>query len=1131
MHLLRTEQRSLDEAEAAVDLGQTPAGILFLSFSDSDLGLVAAAAGRRPANAMSLRLANLGMLKHPYSVDLYVERAASQARFVLIRLLGGLDYWRYGAEEFFRAARARNFALAIVPGDATEDPRLDAASTVPSADLHHIHAAFQHGGTEHIATLLDFIESRAGTSRAWQEPAALAVIAAGRFETDCRRLDGAKGHALIVFYRSFMLAGDTAPIGALADALAARGFDVTAIFVTSLKDADAIAFVRAELARGKPDVIINTTGFSARLDTQVGVLDGAGAPVLQAIFTSATEARWQENPRGLGAADLAMNVVLPEMDGRLITRAIACKAEAGHRADFEFTPRIHAPLRSRVSFVADLAAGWVKLRKTSRAARKIACVLSDYPSRQGRGGYAVGLDTAKSVASIAGSMREAGYGIGPLPRTDELMRHLEVGASTERLTLADYVLALDAMPPAFVESMRAQWGSPAAEAGDDAFTFPVARAENLIVALQPDRGITANRKADYHNTGLPPCHSYVAFYVWLRQHEKIDAMIHCGTHGTLEWLPGKAAALMGDCAPEAVLGALPVIYPFIVNNPGEAAQAKRRICALTIGHMTPPLTQAGSHGVALEIEALFDEYAIADSLDPKRARLLAQAILARAKETGLFQDSGLKDDAGPAVALRQLDAWLCDLKDMRIADGLHVFGQSPEANLRDATVAVLTQTLQPAHGETGTGDDAAARLTALIDRCGEAERASLLAALDGCFVAPGPGGAPSRGRIDVLPTGRNLYGIDPRAVPTRTAWEIGQRAAQEVLNRHVQDHGDWPKRIVMDLWASATMRTGGDDLAQAFALIGVAPLWDNASSRVTGFKIVSPACLTHPRVDVTLRISGLFRDVFPAQIALFDQAVRAVSELDEEDDVNPCAAARRLAPTFPLRVFGAAPGGYGVGLTREIDEDSSLTRHELGARYLAAASHAYRGAQGEGVATTAFAERVAAADALIHVQDQDEQDILDADDMVDHEGGFAAAAQMLGNDAPVYHVEAARPGAIKVRTLAQEIARVVRARASNPRWIAGQMRHGHRGAAEIAGTIDRLFALAVLSDAVASQHFELLFEATLGTPAVRDFLIDANPNAARAIAKRFEEALARGLWQSRRNSTHARLALTREAPG
>jgi len=1130
MHLLRTETRSFDEAEAAVDLGQSPAEILFLSFSDSDLSLVATAAQRRPHGAMSLRLANLASLKHPYSVDLYIEKAASQARFVLIRLLGGLDYWRYGIEEFSSAARAKNFSLAIVPGDATEDARLGAASTLPAGDLRHIHAAFQHGGTEHIAMVLDFAANYARAPLGWCEPfLSFTLPTAGRFEAGCRKRDCTIGQALVVFYRSLMLAGDTAPINALADALAARGLDVTAIFVASLKDVEAIAFIRAALARDRPDVIVNTTGFSARLDAEAGVLDGADAPVLQAIFAGETEAHWRETPRGLGAADLAMNVVLPEMDGRLITRAIACKAEAGHRPDLEFTPRIHAPQPSRVNFVADFAAAWVKLRRTPRANRKIACVLSDYPGKEGRSGYAVGLDTGKSVASIAKSLREAGYDIGPLPHPDALMQHLEKVAPAERLTLSDYISVLDAMPPDFVQPMLAHWGPPDAEAPGGSFAFPVLRAKNLLVTLQPDRGTAANRKADYHNTGLPPRHSYVAFYVWLRQYEKIDAMIHCGTHGTLEWLPGKAVALTDECAPEAVLGALPVIYPFIVNNPGEAAQAKRRICALTIGHMTPPLTLAGSHGPALEIEALVDEYAIAESLDPKRARLLAQAILARAKEAGLLQDSGLRDTADPAVALRHLDAWLCDLKDMRIADGLHVFGQSPEATLRDATVETLAQTLrQGCTQEADGGPSLPEQMRALIDRCGEAESTSLLAALDGRFVVPGPGGAPSRGRVDVLPTGRNLYGIDPRAVPTRTAWEIGQNAATEVLNRHVQDHGEWPKAIVMDLWASATMRTGGDDLAQAFALMGVRPIWDYASSRVTGFEILSPACLKHPRVDVTLRISGLFRDVFPAQIALFDQAVQALSERDEDDDINPLAAARRLAPGIFFRVFGAAPGIYGIGLTRAIDENSSLSREKLGARYIAAASHAYGGAQGDGIATEAFAGRVAAADALIHVQDQDEQDILDADSIVDHAGGFAAAAKMLGNDAPVYHVESARPGALKVRTLEEEVARVVRARATNPRWIAGQMRHGHRGAAEIAGTVDNLFALAVLTDAVASRHFELLFEATLGTPSVRDFLVGANPKAARAIVKRFEEALSRGFWQSRRNSTLACLVSTRE---
>ncbi|WOJ91012.1 cobaltochelatase subunit CobN [Methylocapsa polymorpha] len=1127
MHLLRTQSRSFDEAEAAIDLAQTPADLVFLSFSDSDLKIVAEAA-RRADHPISLRLANIAQLKHPYSVDLYIEKVVSKARFVLVRLLGGLDYWRYGVEELARAARAQNFALAIVPGEALADERLDAASTLPVADLRRILASFQHGGVESIAELLDRINGFPRALTFQCEPP--APPAAGRFEAGCRTLEAAKGGAFIIFYRSFLLAADVAPIQALADALSTRGFSAISIFVASLKDAQAIDFLRAEIAREKPDVIINTTGFSARLDDSASVLDEADAPVLQAILAGSTETQWKTDARGLSAADLAMNIVLPEMDGRLITRAIAFKTQAEYREDLEFAPVVHAASTSRVNFVVDLARAWIRLRNTPRAERKIACVLSDYPSKAGRGGYAVGLDTPKSIASIAALLREAGYDIGPLLHEDDLMRRLEAAAVTERLSLAAYAEALRAMPPDFVKSVRAQWGEPEEDerAHAGAFEFSILRAGHLLIALQPDRGAALDRKADYHNAALPPRHFYIAFYVFLRQCEKIDAMIHCGTHGTLEWLPGKAVALDEDCAPEAVLGPLPVIYPFIVNNPGEAAQAKRRIGALTIGHMTPPLTEAGSHGAAIEIEALFDEYAAAEALDPKRARLLAKAILERAEETGLAQDCGLERGADPMEALTHLDGWLCDLKEMRIRDGLHVFGQSPGASLRDAAAGLLHNMQASSSAQGQSGADALEDTAALIESCGPAERAGLLAALDGRFVAPGPGGAPSRGRLDVLPTGRNLYGVDPRAVPTRTAWEIGRRAAREVLNRHAQDHGEWPKRIVLDLWASATMRTGGDDLAQGLALLGVAPVWDHASSRVTGFEIISPARLDHPRIDVTLRISGLFRDVFPAQIALFDQAVRAVSELDEDGDSNPLAAARRRTTGALSRIFGAAPQAYGIGVSRAIDGDPSLARDDLGRLYLAATSHAYGGARGEGVATAEFADRVATADALIHVQDQDEQDILDADAIIDHEGGFAAAAQMLGNDPAIYHVETTRPGAIKARTLQEEIARVVRGRASNPRWIAGQMRHGHRGGAEIAETIDHLFALAVLTDAVASQHFELMFEATCGAPAVRAFLIEANPKAALAIVERFEAALRRGFWQSRRNSTLAILAEMRE---
>lgn len=1126
MHLLRVETRTLEEGEAACDLGQSPGDILILSFSDSDLSLAAEAASRRAAPAMSLRLANLASLKHPYSVDLYLEKAAARARFVMIRLLGGLDFWRYGAEEFSRAAKAQGFSLAIVPGDANEDTRLDSISNLPAAELRRIHSAFQHGGIEEILSLLNVIEGRSGEAFPRQPPRESAALpAAGVFEAGCRQAGCAEGHALVLFYRAYMAAGDTSAIAALADALAARGLAVTALFVASLKDAEAAAFVADALARGAFDIVINTTGFAARLDNGASVLDQADAPVLQAIFAGSPQMQWRESPRGLGSSDLAMQVVLPELDGRLIACAVAFKEETPRRDDLEFSPRLHLSAPSRVNFAAELASNWVRLRKTPRALRKIACILPDYPRRQGRGGYAIGLDVPKSVASIASTLKEHGYEIPTLPPADEIIRCLEEGRAKVRFSLQDYRHALARMPPAFVASVEAAWGAAEEEARDDGFAFAIIRAGHLLIALQPDRGLPANRKSDYHDTALPPRHSYIAFYVWLRAQENVHAILHCGTHGTLEWLPGKAVALGEDCAPEAVLGPLPVIYPFIVNNPGEAAQAKRRTAALTIGHMTPLLMCAGNHGAAIEIESLFDEYASAQSLDPKRAARLAQAILAKAEGTGLLKDSGAEKASDPVEALRRLDAWLCDVKEMRIADGLHIFGQSPSSSMRDVMAQVLSEPC--AHHAESKGADCAAIL-GLIDRCGPSECAALIAALDGRFVAPGPGGAPSRGRIDVLPTGRNIYGVDPRAVPTRTAWDIGQRAAEEVLARHLQDRGEWPKRIVMDLWASATMRTGGDDLAQALALLGAAPTHDHATSRVTGFEIIPHARLGRPRVDVTLRISGLFRDTFPAQIALFDQAVRAISLLEEENDINPLAAAWRANGPL-IRIFGAPPGTYGIGLTQAIDADPMVSRQALGERYLDATSHGFSGPAADSMASDAFGRQVAAADAYVHVQDQDEQDILGMSEAADHEGGFAAAAQMLGNDTPLYHVETTRPGAIKVRTLKEEVARVVRGRAINPRWIEGQMRHGYRGAAEIAETIDNLYAMALLSDTVTSQHFELMFEATLGQPEVCDFLIDANPKAARAIACRFEDALARGFWRTRRNAPLARLAALREA--
>jgi len=1115
MHMLRVETRSIDGTAEAVDLDQTPADIVALSFTDTDLSVLAAAWEAQRDTLPSLRLANLTVLRHPFSVDLYFEKVIAKAKFVLVRLLGGKDYWRYGVDELAMLARERGIHLAIVPGDHREDARLDEASTVPVADLRRIGAYFASGGVENIAACLRFV---AGCLIEQEEaPEPVVVPAVGIFHR--KKAEHTKT-ALIVFYRAWMLAADTAPVTALADALAARGFAVTAVYVTSLKDEAVIAPLRDLITAETPDVILNLTAFSASLDGGGSVLDGADAPVVQLVLSGGGRAQWAESQRGLGPADLAMNVVLPEFDGRILAGAISFKGETERSEALEFTRLAHDPEPAGIAHAAGLAAGWTRLRQTPRGQRRLACILSDYPAKGGRTGYAVGLDTPRSVITISRRLAREGYDTGLPDDESALIGALAAGETTAILSIVAYERLLADLPAAFVDEVRAAWGSPNDDPAvmNGAFQIRVVRAGNLLVAVQPDRGNVGSRKTDYHSPLLPPRHLYVAFYLWLRHVERVHAIIQCGTHGTLEWLPGKAVALSDACAPQALLGPTPLIYPFIVNNPGEAAQAKRRCAAVTVGHLTPPLIAAGAHGASAELEGLFDEYAEAQSLDPRRAARLADVIMARARDTGLAAESGIVPGTELAEALMKLDAWLCDLKDMRVGDGLHVFGEAPEPARRADTAASLAAI---------SGADTSA-IESLLDACGEAEMRGLIAALDGKFVTPGPAGAPARGRTDVLPTGRNLYGIDPRAVPTRTAWEIGRRTAEEMLTRHVQDHGEWPRRVVLDIWGSASMRTGGDDLAQALALMGVRPRWDAGSNRVSGFDIMPLAAVGRPRVDVTLRISGLFRDVFPSQIALFDSVVRAVAEQEEAPEDNPLAASAKEGDAG-LRIFGAAPGQYGVGVSRLLNSGDWSERRMLGAAYLDATSHAY-GADAEGVpAAPDFRARVAEADAFVHVQDLADQDVLGADAFAEHEGGFAAAAASLGNSPALYHADTTTPDKSKIRTLREEVARTLRARATNPRWIAGQMRHGFRGAAEIAESVDNFFAYAALTDVTESRQFDLLFDATLGDEQVRTFLLEANLAAARGMAHKFDEAIRRGFWTTRRNSTSAILAALREA--
>ncbi len=1165
MHLLATTATSLDEIVEPVDLGQMPGDIVVASFAESDLAALAAAWAAERDAAPSLRLTPLRELRHPLSVDLWIDKVASHAKVIVLRLLGGLDWWRYGVEQLVGLARMRGIALALLPGEDRDDPRLAEASTLPAAELAVLLAYFREGGEANLCALLRRLAGHAGVPLDAPTPQPLPRLAAywpgvgaigvekliatlARFvpkpppeRISAKKLDapshsrltlplvgrvGAQrrggGRSLaprlptttptpplkgegnypvvaIIFYRAALLAADTAPIDTLCDALAARGLAPAPLVVTSLKEADAAAFVRDAIAQLKPALIITTTAFAAGdLFDQIGDI-----PVLQAVIATTRRAAWAASARGLGATDLAMHVVLPELDGRVLAGAIAFKHPREANETLSFTALANAPEPDRIEFVADRAAALARLQTLPRGARRIAVLMPDYPGAPGRSGFAVGLDVPASIVALLTDLADAGYTVAEAPTTSRgLLELITSGATESSLSLPDYTRLFLTLPADARTAIAARWGDPVTDPDvrDGAFHFRACVFGHVLVALPPDRGRASDRRADYHDATLPPRHALVAFALWLRHVGHADALVHMGAHGTLEWLPGKAVALTASCFPELLVGPLPVIYPFIVSNPGEAAQAKRRIGALTIGHLPPPLARAGLSEEARELERLVDEYAQADGLDRKRREKLARLIVETAQGSAFGREAGLARDTGPDEALRRIDAWLCDLKDLAIKDGLHVYGRPSK------------QTDGPDPGWEASA---------------AAEHEALLAALDGRRIAPGPAGAPARGRRDVLPTGRNLFTADPRTLPSPTAFDFGRLAAEEVLRNHLQTHGEMPRALVLDLWGSATLRTGGEELSQALWLMGCRPIWDHATARVTGIEVLPLASLGRARVDVTLRISGLFRDLFPGQIALFDAAARAVAVREESDAENPLATSRRAGEFAPVRIFGNAPGSYGAGVEDLIA--TAADRSDIGAAYLAATSHSYGGAEGAATAQPgAFAQRVAGADLLLHVGDDPGRDLLDGAEDSAFVGGFAAAAAALGRNADLIMLDATDPQRPRARPLGAALARLVRGRASE-RFIAGQMRHGPRGAAELAETVDRLYAFAHTTGTVDGALFELLYDAYLADPLVREFLLRENAAAARAIADRLAEARRRGLWHPRRNDVGA-LLLSEAAP-
>jgi len=1279
-----------------VRVEQTPGDIVVLSAADTTLSLLADAAGQLGDGFPTVRLANLMWLRQPASVDMYIDEVLRHARVVVIDHLGSASDWAYVVEQVCELARARGQWLALFSGDASEDLQLLLRSTAPHEDCRLLWRCLREGGRDNARIFFELIGHAAfGRGARPAPPAVLPPAMAYQPQGELARWVEAAPAALLVFYRAHLQAGNTAVFDAMLTALRVQGLNTVAVAVDSLKNLASLALLQSLAAEHQVGVVLNATSFAVTaLDgDDVDSPEGAqmpplagDAPVLQLITAGCSQEQWQADPHGLAPRDLAMQVVLPEVDGRIGTRAISFKGLAWRDERTEVDVVRYQPEPERMDFVAELARRWCALQRKPNGAKRIALILANYPNDDARLANGVGLDTPASTVALLRAMREAGYATGALPESgDALIAALVAGVTNnldandarpagQSLSLADYAEDFNRLDAASREAVNALWGPPEQDPMVRGGRFMVSghRYGNVFVGIQPARGRDLDLVATYHDADLVPTHHYLAFYFWLRRQFAVDAVVHVGKHGNLEWLPGKSVALGAACWPDAILGPLPHLYPFIVNDPGEGSQAKRRTQAVIIDHLMPALTRAETYGPLQKLERQMDEYYEALSLDPRRARRLREDILEHVLSEGLHAELGFArpaDDAGREALLQRLDAYLCEIKESQIRDGLHILGSSPQGRQQvDTLVALarfpggaamgqrsllmalaqdlrldgvegfnalspewaapwngprpaalqtqstepwrhaghtrerlellarqlvqdyvvpdgaepthisvraeLVETLAPAalrpFDRLRTGQAQGEReeqaqpeggwaqlegeglqfehlwphtapvlqrmrnvLRPRLDACGPQEIAQCLRGLSGRFVPAGPSGAPSRGRPDVLPTGRNFYSVDTRAVPTQTAYAMGAAAAERVIERHLQDHGCMPGQVGLSVWGTSTMRTGGEDIAQAFALLGVRPKWADGSSRVADIEVLPMAMKHRPRVDVTLRVSGFFRDAFPNVIDLFDTAVRAVasiSEEDEPDEVNPIRArvrreaaeaqARGLSAEAAQReaswrVFGPRPGGYGAGLQEVMDSGRWKDGADLAQAYLRAGAFAY-GQGGHGVAARgSFEQRLAGLDAVLHNQDNREHDVLDSDDYYQFQGGMAVAVEhLVGAPAALYHGDFSVPGAPRIRALGEEVARVLRSRAVNPKWLEGVRRHGYKGAFEMAATVDYLFAFDATTGVVGDHQYALVAEAYLHDDINRAFLQRHNPGALRSIGERLLEAMQRGLWEA-----------------
>ena len=1254
-------------AADAPELAVNPGLIAFLTHAGTDLMTLDRARADLPA-ALSVLGVPLLSIASDEQMLATLNGGVAEAGVVLVRIHGRVEAIP-ALELLQQRCRERGQRLLFISGTGELDSQMAQAGDVPADILQTATAYLMCGGAGNLIECMKFLADRLLlTGYGYAEPRLtpehgiyLRDMEGADAEDWRKQADPATPVAAVLFYRAHLLSGNTAFVDALADALAERGLEPLCVFTSSLKVTGKHGMPAAfEMFVSPPAVIVSTLSFAqgdvncggvTDAGSNVSSLERLGVPVLQTMASGVQRESWELSTRGLSPLETAINVAIPEFDGRIITVPVSFRERQPGREGAAYTPH-----PERMARVAGIAERLVRLGRTPNRSKRIAFILTNSSAKAAQVGNAVGLDAPASLHNLLRAMRGRGYTVEDLPPDGDAIIHelLARGsyddryplnpAQAHRFSIGEYSRWFAGLPENVRKRMIRAWQTPGADSKEpwrdaSGYLFAALEMGNTIVALQPPRGYGMNPDAIYHTPDLPPTHHYAAFYRWLDEVWKADAIVHVGKHGTLEWLPGKGIGLSGECFPDLLLGDLPLIYPFIINDPGEGSQAKRRAHAVIVDHLTPPMTSAQTYGPLAELNQLVNEYYNLEKLDPSKLPIVQRQIWDLIAKTNLHADLDLKtrmaqdhgdhkhewDDqttpegipvtlaemSGSDVAhlIEDIDGYLCELGLAQIRDGLHVLGEMPPLadmlrsltrlpnggapglqeslaahfgySLRDlldrpgARIEPATSignTLCHSHAdvlreldrialelfahleETGFRVSAMEKISPDVNAALEyactsivpnlervdEEIGNVLQALEGRYVPAGPAGAPTRGMAGILPTGRNFYAVDPRALPSHAAWQVGRQLAHETLERHLREEGRYPETVGLSIWGTSQMRTQGDDVAEALAFLGVKPDWNAQSRRVDGVEAIPLGELGRPRIDVTLRISGFFRDAFPHLITLLDDAVRLVVSLDEPEEQNyprkhylaelakPSALPIEDAEEQALyRIFGTKPGSYGVGLSQLIETGHWKTTGDLAKVFLEWGGYAYGrssyGADARGV----FAERLKTVQVALHNQDNREHDIFDSDDYYQFHGGMVATIRSLTGEKPkAYFGDSSRPESSRVRDLREEALRVYRSRVVNPKWIASIQRHGYKGGLELTATVDYIFGFDAAAEIAPDFVYEGLAERYALDETMQRFLEKANPWALHAIASRLLEAADRGLWENPQSEVLSQLRAT-----